>query len=149
MVSVLLALSLSLSPPPSRQFDFDVATAAQISPDVKWSRSDVDAAGMSIGIVQRQRPVFTGIFIEDVYPFTASPPFRRLNTASTVARNHKMRNDMMSGLLDVLAPIPQGAKQLPVAPPPREAHVMIHEGDPDVETWCPEFHFPPGVVPEI
>ena len=155
MISILLALSLS--PPPPRPFDFDLATAAQVSPRVEWSRADVDADGMTVGIVQRQRPVFTGVFIEDVYPFAKigeveNPlPFRRLNTATNVLRNHKVRRDMISGrAVKHLAPIPQGAKRLPVAPPPRPALVMIHEGDPDVETWCPEFCFPPGIfVPDI
>ena len=45
-----------------------------------------------------------------------------------------------------IAPIPEGAKRLPVAPPPRP--VMVHEGDDDSD-WIPEIHIPPGVVPDI
>lgn len=55
---------------------------------------------------------------------------------------------MLLLLLALLAPIPEAAKRLPVAPPPRPGRLIVHEGDPEFDEFVPEFRVPPGVMPD-
>lgn len=109
MYAFCMATAMSLvgpvlpPPPPNPPFNFDEALIRQVSPDVKWSRSDVDANGVMTGIVQNERRLCLGLIIEDVYPFGGPgskgppPPFRRINGISTVKKNHDKLYDIMSG----------------------------------------------------
>lgn len=64
--------------------------------------------------------------------------------AATTIRGHVM----LLLLLALLAPIPEAAKRLPVAPPPRPGRLIVHEGDPEFDEFVPEFRVPPGVMPD-